>query len=115
MAFQPVKIIDWEGTFDGATAHMSFWFFGRKDFKVKHSDNYEDENSFSFKDQGLELPFGLSQWGHEHIIIERGENIEIIDRIIFSGHSKILASMAYPILIAPIFFRKVLYQTYNWN
>ena len=115
MAFQPVKIIDWEGTFDGATAHMSFWFFGWKDFKVKHSDNYEDENSFSFKDQGLELPFGLSQWGHEHIIIERGENIEIIDRIIFSGHSKILASMAYPILIAPIFFRKVLYQTYNWN
>ena len=115
IAFQPVKIIEWEGTFDGAIAHMRFWFFGWKDFKVKHSDNFKDVNSFSFKDQGLDLPFGLNQWVHEHIVIKRGKNIEIIDEIIFSGNNKFLAIIVYPILIAPIFFRKVLYQTYSWK
>ncbi len=113
--FQPVKIIEWEGTFDGAIAHMRFWFFGWKDFKVKHSDNFKDENSFTFKDQGLDLPFGLNQWVHEHIVKERGKNIEIIDKIIFSGNNKFLASLVYPILILPIFIRKVLYRTYSWE
>lgn len=115
IAFQPVKIIDWEGIFDGATAHMSFWFFGWKDFKVKHSDNFKDNDSFSFKDQGLDLPFGLNKWVHEHIVVKRGKNIEIIDKIIFSGNNKFLALIVYPILIAPIFFRKVLYKTYSWK
>ena len=50
IALQPVKVIKWEGTFDGALAHMKFWFFGWKDFSVKHNENFADSNSFSFKD-----------------------------------------------------------------
>jgi len=115
IAFQPVKIIEWKGTSDGEVAHMRFWFFGWKNFKVEHCDNFEDENSFSFKDQGLELPFDLNQWVHEHIVITRGNNIEIIDKINFSGNNKILALLLYPILILPIFVRKVLYRTYSWK
>ena len=115
ISFQPVKIIEWQGTFDGAIAHMRFWFFGWKDFKVEHGDNYKDEYSFSFKDHGIKLPFGLKQWVHEHIVIKRGRNIEIIDKIIFSGNNKLILLMIYPILIAPIFLRKVLYHTYSWG
>ena len=27
ITLQPVKIIRWDGTYDGAKAHMKFWFF----------------------------------------------------------------------------------------
>ena len=115
ITLQPVKIMVWEGTYDGALAHMRFWFLGWKDFMVQHKNNSQLKNSFSFKDQGTVLPFRLTKWTHSHKVIKRGENIEILDEIYFDGDKKILALMFYPILIAPIFFRKILYKTYNWQ
>ena len=50
IALQPVKVIKWDGTFDGAIAHMRFWFFGWKDFIVEHNSNEEKRGSFSFKE-----------------------------------------------------------------
>ncbi|GIS54603.1 hypothetical protein Ct9H90mP29_16450 [bacterium] len=49
IALQPVKVIKWEGTFDGAIAHMRFWFFGWKDFIVEHNSNEEREVPFLSK------------------------------------------------------------------
>ena len=53
------KIINWEGTFDGAEAHMKFWFFGWKDFKVTHDENRNEKNLFSFKDIGFLHPLQI--------------------------------------------------------
>ena len=44
----PVKIIEWDGTYDGAKAHLAFWFFGWRDFIVNHRENIEDDIKFSF-------------------------------------------------------------------
>ena len=49
ITLQPVKIIRWDGTYDGAKAHMKFWFFGWKDFVVTHGENKQSDSSFSFK------------------------------------------------------------------
>ena len=114
IALQPVKVIKWDGTFDGAIAHMSFWLFGWKDFIVQHNSNEENQNSFSFKDTGLTLPFGLTKWEHTHKVMKINSDINIIDVIHFECKNKILGVCVYPILIAPIFIRKILYQTYNW-
>ena len=115
ISFQPVKVIQWDGTFDGAFAHMRFWFFGWKDFMVMHSQNSSDQKSFSFKDMGSVLPFGLTKWEHKHQVFEDGENIRIVDDIEFSCKNIILSYITYPILIAPIFIRRILYKTYKWN
>ena len=34
IALQPVKIINWDGTYDGAEAHMKFWFLDGKILKL---------------------------------------------------------------------------------
>ena len=115
ISFQPVKVIQWDGTFDGAFAHMRFWFFGWKDFMVMHSNNTSDKVSFSFKDMGSVLPFGLTKWEHTHEVLEDGGNIRIVDNIEFSSKSNFLNYLIFPILIAPIFIRKILYKTYNWS
>ena len=115
IALQPVKVVKWDGTFDGAVAHMRFWFFGWKDFIVEHNSNEEKRSSFSFKDTGSTLPFGLTKCEHTHKVMKINSDINIIDIIHFKCKSKILGALVYPILIAPIFIRKILYQTYNWK
>ena len=115
IALQPVKVIRWDGTYDGAIAHMRFWFFGWKDFIVSHGDNKRDENSFSFKDSGTNLPFGLTLWEHVHRVVKTDDNIKIIDEVFFLGKSSLVMFFVTPILILPIFLRKILYKTYTWN
>ena len=114
ITLQPVKIIRWDGTYDGAKAHMKFWFFGWKDFIVQHNSNEKKQNCFSFKDTGHTLPFGLTKWEHTHKVMKVNSDINIIDIIHFECKSKILGAFVYPVLISPIFIRKILYQTYNW-
>ena len=115
ITLQPVRVIKWEGTFDGALAHMKFWFFGWRDFIVKHGSNVENHNLFSFMDIGSVLPFGLNKWEHTHKVIQEDSNINIIDNIEFACKIKFVEIFIFPILIAPIIVRKILYKTYNWK
>ena len=115
VTLQPVRVIKWEGTFDGALAHMKFWFFGWRDFIVKHGSNVENDNLFSFMDIGSVLPFGLNKWEHTHKVIQKDSNINIIDNIEFACKVKFVEIFIFPILIAPIIVRKILYKTYNWE
>lgn len=115
VTLQPVRVIKWEGTFDGALAHMKFWFFGWRDFIVKHGSNVENDNLFSFMDIGSVLPFGLNKWEHTHKVIQEDSNINIIDNIEFACKVKFVEIFIFPILIAPIIVRKILYKTYNWE
>ena len=115
ITLQPVRVVKWEGTFDGALAHMKFWFFGWRDFIVKHNSNENNNKSFSFKDTGFVLPFGLIKWEHSHKVIEEDININIVDSIEFECKSKSIGLLIFPILIAPIVIRKILYKTYNWQ
>ena len=115
ITLQPVKIIRWDGTYDGAKAHMKFWFFGWKDFVVTHGENKQSDSSFSFKDLGTVLPFGLTKWEHTHEIVKEGEDIKIVDDIHFIGANRFVMFFVSPILVFPIFLRKILYKTYRWN
>ena len=108
----PLKIIEWDGTDDGAKAHLAFWFFGWKDFKVKHQD-YKKRSSFlSFIDKGFVLPFGLTFWEHKHTVEKVDSKILVKDLLEFSHGSKVLEYLLFPILVSPIFIRKILYHLY---
>jgi len=94
---------------------MRFWFFGWRDFKVLHRNNVEESDLFSFEDFGLVLPFGLTQWVHQHKVIKDKNNIKIIDDLTFTFSNSITGLFFYPILVFPIVIRKILYKTYDWN
>ncbi len=111
-SFQPVKIIQWEGIKTDKVAYFKLWFFGWKDFKVKHQD-YKKRSSFlSFIDKGFVLPFGLTFWEHKHTVEKVDSKILVKDLLEFSHGSKVLEYLLFPILVSPIFIRKILYHLY---
>lgn len=111
----PVKIIEWDGTYDGAKAHLAFWFFGWRDFIVNHRENIEDDVKFSFVDEGISLPFYLKSWRHIHGAYKERDLIIIKDEVNFTTDSKFLDLIIFPMLVMPIIIRKILYKTYDWG
>lgn len=112
---QPVRVIRWDGTYDGAKAHMKFWFLFWNDFQVEHKNNKSSDIEFSFEDHGLILPFSLNSWKHKHVVKKDHNDIIILDNIEFEFNIYILGLFIYPILVFPILIRRVLYRTFNWR
>ena len=112
ITLQPVKIISWNGIYNTDRAYFMFWLLGWKNFKVIHKDYQKPTDIyFSFVDKGEVLPLGLIYWKHKHSVIYENNEIFIIDDINFK-HKNFLGIFLYPILIAPIFVRKILYRLY---
>tara|TARA_B100001989_G_C24424665_1_gene405864 strand:- start:352 stop:798 length:447 start_codon:yes stop_codon:yes gene_type:complete len=112
ISFQPVKIISWEGVENNKKAYFKLWFFGWKNFKVKHSDFSLSDETLTFTDKGEVLPFGLTNWNHIHTVIRKDNNTIIYDSLSFNHPNKFIGFLLYPILISPIFLRKILYPLY---
>ena len=114
-ALQPVKILNWDGIESGKEASFSFWFFGWRIMKVVH-EGYETEDTYlHFIDKGLELPFGLDDWNHHHIVEARGDNVIISDRVQMHSDSRAKLYFIYPIMIFPILIRKITYKVWFYN
>ena len=110
--YQPIKIIKWEGIKNEDIAFFKLWFFGWKNFKVKHSNYSKNKNEFLFVDYGIDLPFGLQSWQHEHKVIKKNSGVIIIDSLNIEHKNKILGILLFPILLFPILIRKILYILY---
>ena len=114
-ALQPVKILNWDGIESGKVASFSFWFFGWRIMKVVH-EGYETEDKYlHFIDKGLELPFGLDDWNHHHIVEAKGDNVIISDRVQMHSDSRAKLYFIYPIMIFPILIRKITYKVWFYN
>ena len=48
-------------------------------------------------------------------ILRKENNIEIVDELNFKGPNSLIMFIVAPVLIFPIFLRRVLYKTYSWN
>ena len=112
ISYQPVKINSWNGIEKGKVASFSFWFFGWKNMKVIH-DGYEVSESYlHFEDKGLELPFGLMSWKHHHKVLDHEKGTLIIDHISVESGSSIKKYVIFPIMLIPIFIRKITYKVW---
>ena len=109
---QPVKLLKWDGIRTNDTAYFKLWFLGWKDFKVKHKLIEMDSTTLYFIDSGIVLPLGIKFWEHKHIIKKVENSVEIVDSLIIKHQFVFLGYILYPILIVPIFLRKLLYQSY---
>ncbi len=114
-SLQPVKIISWTGIENDKIAFFKLWFFGWRDFKVKHSEYTIENNILSFKDIGQELPFGLTSWNHKHTVKKDKDKILIVDVIKIKHKNLILGYILLPMLVVPIFIRKFLYPLYFYK
>jgi len=112
ISFQPVKIINWEGVENNKKAHFKLWFLGWRNFKVKHSDFSLSDETLTFTDKGEVLPFGLTDWNHIHTVKKNNNNTIIYDSLSFNHPNKLIGFLLYPILVSPIFLRKILYPLY---
>ena len=113
--FQPVQIIEWSGIENGKMAHFKLWFFGWKNFKVKHESYMKSNNELFFIDRGIELPLGVKYWKHKHIIKRNGEDVIIQDLVSFSHANIFMEYLLFPILMFPIIIRKLFYKIYFWK
>ena len=113
--FQPVQIIEWSGIENGKIAYFKLWFFGWKNFKVKHESYMKSNNELFFIDRGIELPLGIKYWKHKHIIKRNGEGVIIQDLVSFSHANIFMEYLLFPILMFPIIIRKLFYKIYFWK
>ena len=112
---QPIRIIDWSGIDNSQLAFFKLWFFGWKNFKVKHFDYKTSSNELSFIDKGVELPLGIKTWNHKHIV-RRNKKVTTIIDILDIEHTNIaIGYILFPVLVFPILIRKFLYKMYFFN
>lgn len=115
ISLQPVKINSWDGIENGMEASFSFWFFGWRNMKVIH-DNYESsETHLHFEDIGLELPFGLSNWHHHHIVQAYEDGVVITDKIKLESKNYLKMYLVYPIMVFPILARTISYRIWFYK
>tara|TARA_B100001142_G_C13865231_1_gene473834 strand:+ start:97 stop:540 length:444 start_codon:yes stop_codon:yes gene_type:complete len=115
ISLQPVKINSWDGIENGMEASFSFWFFGWRNMKVIH-DNYESsETHLHFEDIGLELPFGLSNWHHHHIVQAYEDGVVITDKIKLESKNYLKMYLVYPIMVFPILARRISYRIWFYK
>ncbi len=114
-SFQPVQIIEWSGIENGKIAYFKLWFFGWKNFKVKHESYMKSKNQLFFIDRGVDLPLRIQCWKHKHIIKRNGEGVIIQDLVSFSHTNIFMEYLLFPILMFPIIIRKLFYKIYFWK
>jgi len=110
--WQPVKLVRWDGIENGDIAHLKIWFFGWKDFIVKHQFNKENDFILDFTDLNVKLPLGLIFWNHNHKVSNSNNNIIITDHIKFKHKYKVVEFLLYLPMIFPILMRKISYKSY---
>ncbi len=110
--FQPIKIMKWEGIKNNDEAFFKLWFFGWKNFKVKHINYKLNDEELSFIDYGISLPLGLKSWEHQHTLKNSSNGIIIIDSLKIKHSKNFIGIILYPMLVFPIILRKILYKIY---
>lgn len=107
---QPVKINTWKGIDNNKTASFSFWFFGWRTMNVVHENYQVSREKLHFEDHGTELPFGLLEWKHQHIVKPHKNGSVIVDNVTMDKSTIKKKYLIYPIMIFPIFIRRITYK-----
>lgn len=106
----PVKLIRFDGSKKGDEVHLKFPL-NMKWISVI-TDNQLDKNKMSFIDEGKKLPFPLTFWKHEHLVLRNNNQTEIVDNIHYQTRHKVLDWLMYPLLYIQFLYRKPVYKKY---
>ena len=107
----PVDLVRFDGSHRGDKVHLRlkmFYLFWQ-DWISEITDEGENDEKVWFTDQGIKLPFFLSQWTHHHVVENAGEESIIIDDIEFKSP---FGWLVYPFLYMDFRGRKPKYQAF---
>lgn len=109
--FPPVKLIRFDGSETGhlVSLELNFLLFKQK-WTSKITDHQLNEIEFFFVDEGIELPFFLKSWKHNHRLIRKGDHCVIRDEIEYEGPNSVITNLLYPILKGQFLYRKPIYK-----
>ena len=110
ITLQPVRIIKWAGILDGDRAHFMFWFFDGKILK-SFTKTTRKQRKISSVLQIMVKSYLLIDLLHDHTVVCDDNEVYILDQVEYK-HKNFLGFVLYPVLIAPIFIRKILYKLY---
>ncbi|MFN0203401.1 MAG: SRPBCC family protein [Bacteroidia bacterium] len=110
-SFPPAQIVAFGGSSKGNKVHLrlSFVFFSQEWVSAITEEKITEKAAY-FTDEGVQLPFFLSQWKHQHLVEKQGENAVIQDIIEFKTPFFLLDYLMYPVLYLQFRQRKPKYQ-----
>lgn len=106
------KKVTYEGTKVGDKVAMQFSFPFTSLMEVQITSLQQSEGKYWFIDQGLQLPFGLTNWQHQHIVLADEKCSIINDRITYKTKFLLLDWGIYPIFYLAFLGRRKPYQKY---
>ena len=108
-----LQIVRFTGSKKGNRVHVRFLKPWEADWISDITADGENENQAFFVDEGVQLPFGLTYWKHQHIVEKISEERSfIIDDIEYRASSPLLAFLLYPVLYLGFYQRKRPYRAY---
>jgi ligand-binding SRPBCC domain-containing protein len=112
--FPKVKVMKFDGSKPGDTVSLQLNFVFFKQLWTSEITAEEiREGYWHFVDQGVQLPFFLSQWKHIHRVEAVSANSScIIDDITFSTGTLLTDLLFYPAMLAQFAYRIPVYKRY---
>jgi len=108
-----LRIMRFEGCKTGDNVEIRLNMFGLKQhWHSMITEDFENENSVGFVDEGVKLPWPLKYWRHVHKIEKSIENSIIIDDISYNTGNKLLNFLLFPAFFLQFYYRKPVYKSY---
>ncbi len=112
--FPPTRLLRYEGNHAGAEVHveLNFLFF-RQVWKSKIISFQKNDKQMIFVDEGIQCPFFLNYWHHEHKVDAVSESVSLItDDIHFRTPFWLTDYLLYPIMYLQFWYRQPRYRMY---
>ena len=107
------RLVRYDGSVPDDEVHMQFHLPWRSLWISRITHSEQTATTFHFIDEGIQLPFGLRKWKHQHGVIKiDAHKTQIIDDIHFSTGNKILDLLTLPLMFLAFYPRKWQYKSF---
>ncbi len=109
--FPPFRVLRFDGIKKSAEIHieLNFGLF-KQSWEYAITDKKENDNEWSFVDEGTKTPFFLKYWHHNYQMLNAGETMIVSDTVTFKTPFFLLDYIMYPWLYIHFLYRKPIYK-----
>lgn len=109
--FPKVDVTRFDGCLKGDEVHLvlNFLLF-KQHWHSTIVQHVHKHDHFEFVDQGTTLPWPLTFWHHQHIVMAAPRGSYIIDQIYYRAVNRLLGALSYPFLWLLFAYRKPIYR-----
>jgi ligand-binding SRPBCC domain-containing protein len=108
-----MEIVEFTGSKKGDRVHIRFVSPFKVEWISEITEDQITESKAWFTDEGVQLPWPLRYWKHQHIVEKVDEKTSvIIDDITFRGPNWLISLFLYPGILFGFLPRKRIYKNY---